>query len=115
MKKRLVLGVGLAMAVLMGGLVFTACDDDEEDTTTSGVLSISPASVTIPAGVNTNLIFVASGGTTPYTWSVSSSIYGTLVASGSQAIYSSTAMAGRNYVTVTDSFTNSITATIDHN
>lgn len=114
MKKSAILGVGLAVAALMVGLVFTACDDDD-DTTTTGSLAISPSSITIAAGATTNLLITTSGGTSPYTWSVSDSQYGTLVASGSQAIYSSTTQAGRNYVTVTDSLTNSATATIDHN
>lgn len=114
MKKRAIFGTGLAIAVAMSCLLITACDDDDDDTT-SGALSISPVSITIPAGVSTNLLITTSGGTSPYTWSVSDSRYGTLVASGSQAIYASTTLAGRNYVTVTDSLTNSATATIDHN
>jgi len=97
-------------------LAFTACENNSDDeTATSGALTLSPTSVVIPAGSTTNLVFTVSGGTSPYVWAVNSSAFGTLVASGSQATYSSTILAGRNYVTVTDSTTNSVSASIDHN
>jgi hypothetical protein len=112
----------MCVAVLLAAtsaLVFMACEsgtsDDTDTTATSGALTISPTSAVIPAGVTTSVVFYVSGGTSPYAWAVNSSSYGTLVASGSQATYSSTLLAGRNYITVTDSSTNSVTATVDHN
>ena len=105
-----VLGTILALG---GGLACNSSDDDEDSVSSNG-LNLSPGSFHVGAGVVTNVLFSASGGTPPYAWSVQTAALGSLVATGDKAIYTCNANAGQNFVTVTDHATNFVSATIVH-
>lgn len=79
--------------------------------TPAATLTVSPSSRTVSAG--TSVSFTASGGTSPYSWSLSSSDYGTLsAASGSSIVFraSTNAVSGNPTVTLTVSDSASATA-----
>ena len=97
-------------------VVFTGCEkDDDDDSASSGGLSITPASASLVATNTSTATFTASGGTPPYTWHLHNSCLGSIVSSGDTAIYTATAGTGTNFVTLTDSATNSVTATVTQN
>ena len=76
--------------------------------------TISPSS----ASCTTNDIkkeFIVTGGTAPYSWKVSDSSRGSLSStSGSTVTYTSAHIAGDNTITVADSSSNSVTATVTY-
>ncbi len=85
------------------------------------VTNTPPAKFTLsPSAANfdTNDItetFTASGGTAPYTWSLLSSSLGSLSSSsGSSVTYTSAHIAGNNVITVKDSSSNSVTASVTY-
>lgn len=111
--KKLSLSIpGLVLAVSIMAIGLAGCGGDSDDDGGSGVVQISPDSLRFAAGV-TNVVFSAAGGTAPYTWTVSDGTLGSVVGANETAIYTSTTNVGRNFVTVTDSQTNSTSATID--
>jgi hypothetical protein len=74
-------------------------------------LVINPTSAALSTNANSQL-FTVSGGTTPYSWSLSSSTLGSLSSSsGSSVTYTSAHIAGANTITVNDASSNSVTAT----
>jgi hypothetical protein len=89
-------------------LVIAGCGSGDD----SSNLAITPASVTVNASSPTNIAFTASGGTLPYTWSVSNSTVGTVVGNESNAVYTPYGVTGLNGVVVTDANTNTVTAYI---
>jgi hypothetical protein len=106
-------------ALMLGGMlgVFNAgCNTDSGNNTTQpeSAITITPTSVTLSATQVSTFEFVASGGTSNYTWSVSTPNFGTIKAApnGISATYQSTATAGVNVIEVTDSSTGAATATV---
>lgn len=95
---------------LVAGAFLTGCEDDSGSGHT---LDIEPVSVTISTVTVTNVLFTASGGEPPYTWTVNDGALGSVVDAGDTAIYTSTATNGQNFVTVTDTESNSVSATIN--
>ena len=76
-------------------------------------LSISPSSASIAPGSSRS--FRASGGTAPYSWSLSTTAYGTLSSSSGASVTfrANTSAAGSVTLTVSDSLSASAEATID--
>jgi hypothetical protein len=107
---RAVLTCAAAALLLAFGMLLTGCEDDSGGTAN---LDIVPASVSFPAGTATNILLTALGGSPPYTWSVNDGALGGVVDAGDTAIYTSTTAAGQNFVTVTDTDSNSVSATIN--
>jgi len=105
---------GSVIAVVFAGLLFMlGCEvDDESSSSSASSLKIAPTSVRFSAASVTNITFTASGGTTSYTWRVSDATLGTVLSSGAYAVYTSKTNSGMNFLTVTDSGTNSVSATI---
>lgn len=95
---------GLTVAAMLGPI---GCEDE-----TTGELDLTPLSVRLRAAPVTNVSFVASGGDMPYTWTVENPSIGSLVSVGETAIYTSSAVTGRNFVTVMDAESNAVSATI---
>ncbi|MGD9781503.1 MAG: hypothetical protein AB7V14_05030 [Kiritimatiellia bacterium] len=92
-------------------------EDTDDDT---AALSISPSSATL-SGVQNTLVFTASGGTSPYSWYVSSTILGTVNSdSGTTVKYTrptnnvSATSAHVNYVHVIDDDDNTVAATVTY-
>lgn len=98
-------------------IVMTGCEDDDEvtpPTSTTGVLSVSPSYASFSASSPTTLVFTASGGSSGgYTWSIDDISLGSITSTLSQAIYTSTTNTGRNFLTLSDSSNQVLTATID--
>jgi len=114
---RKLLFAGISMVVVLGlvamtGIVGCESSDNDNDSVLSTELSIIPSSLTITAATVTNVQLTATGGTSNYTWSVDKPALGSVVSQGGIAIYTSTTNVGVNFVTVTDSATNTISATI---
>lgn len=99
----------LISAVLLSFIGIVGCESDDDD----DGLEISPTSVNITGA--TNVAFSASGGAGPYSWSVDDAALGTVVGADDTAIYSSSGAAGQNFVIVTDSQSNSVSATVTQN
>ena len=87
------------------------------DTYTNGTstVSVSPSSAALSSGANRT--FKASGGNSPYTWSLSTSSYGTLSSSSGSSVTFNASSSGSGSVvlTVTDSVGSSDSATITVN
>ena len=98
--------VTLAFAAGLAG-----CDVGETSTSTSDI-AISPTSAYIGTSTVEVVKFYASGGSSNYSWSVSSSTLGTLYPGGDVALYKSTTTAGTNTITVMDSSSNTASAVI---
>ena len=74
-------------------------------------LTIDPTSASLSTNDITQ-VFTVSGGTSPYSWALSSSSLGSLSSSsGSSVTYTAAHVAGTNTITVKDSSSNSVTAT----
>ena len=95
-----------AVAVLIVG-----CD---LSSTTSDV-TISPSSVLLDAAKVSVVTFTASGGDSNYTWSLENTNLGTIYTAYETALYQNTTNTGINYLTVTDSDSNSAIAAITQN
>ncbi|OGV69883.1 MAG: hypothetical protein A2283_11385 [Lentisphaerae bacterium RIFOXYA12_FULL_48_11] len=113
-KKAFQIALVLALASMIVMVGCESDDDDDSDATAPSGLSISPASATIPALIVSNILFTASNGVGTYSWSVESPALGSLVISGSSAIYTSTTNTGINYIHVVDSSNNTATASVNH-
>lgn len=101
--------LGMTVAVLLVGSV--ACEvTDSNDKESLPV--ISPSSVKVSVTTTNKLVFTAKGGTPAYVWEVSNPALGSLVDAGTTAIYTGLPVSGQNFVTVTDSKSNAVTATI---
>lgn len=85
------------------------CEDSRHST---NPLQLEPLSVNLDASVSTNVLFTASGGVPPYSWAVDDSGLGTIMTVDDTAIYSSAAVTGQNFVTVTDTDEQSVSATV---
>lgn len=101
----------LAVPVVIG--ILAGCEIGDDDDTSSSGLLIVPVSVSFDSSRSTNILFTASGGALPYTWSVANGSLGSIVSSGTTAIYTSTTNAGRNFVTVVDAKSNTVSATVN--
>jgi len=112
-KSAVIITVIFALASM---IVMVGCesDDDDSDSTASSGLTISPDSATIAALTVSNVLFTAGNGEGTYSWIVDSQALGSLVISGNTAIYTSTTNAGLNYIHVTDSSNNTVTASVNH-
>jgi len=100
----------LATMILISGII--GCELKNGDDADGGSLTVTPVSATLNASIVTNVSLVASGGTSPYSWSVEDRSLGTVVSSGSTATYTGYALTGLNFVVVTDASSNSVSATI---
>ena len=76
-------------------------------------LSIDPTRAALNSNDVTQ-VFTASGGTGTYTWTLSSTNYGSLSSSGNQATFTASGVAGSVTVTITDSSGDSASATITY-
>jgi hypothetical protein len=121
--KSLFKSLGLACAIGVAVLCLgNGCESDEDESAddtalptlvSTNDLQISPASVTLSAGLVTNVEFAAFGGTSNYTWSVNDATLGSVATvSNASAIYTSTTNSGVNFVIVTDSDSNAVAATV---
>lgn len=99
-------------AGLLAVALWLGCETEADTEASSSVLAVSPSSATLDASSSTSLVFSVEGGTSPYTWTISDSTLATLVSSGDKAIYTSVATSGVNTVTVSDSASNSVSATV---
>lgn len=82
--------------------------------TPSSTLSISPSSASISQG--SSRTFKANGGAAPYSWSLSSSSYGSLsTSSGASVTFTASTVSGTVTLTVTDGLASSASATITVN
>lgn len=116
-------------AMAMVALFFTACNDDDPDTSeldgyfeshpyvsdprssSAQIVSISPESETVNT-VGARVVFTAGGGNPPYHWDVSNGSLGSISASGSaQGVYKASAI-GANDVIVYDQDGNAALARI---
>jgi len=88
----------LMAGCLLAGLVI-GC---ESTSSSSGTLTITPASVYISAGKVNVVTLIASGGDGNYSWSVSSTNLGAIFAAGTNAVYQSSTNSGVNTVIATD-------------
>ena len=66
-------------------------------------LEIDPSSVQVSAAEVTNVVFTATNGVPPYTWSLINYNWGTLVSSGTVATFTTVAVNGQNSIQVKDS------------
>lgn len=82
---------------------------------TSSSVSISPSSASISKGASRT--FKASGGVSPYSWSLSTSAYGSLSSSSGSSVtfYASSSDSGSVTITVSDSLSSSSSASITVN
>ena len=101
--------LAIALTTLTG---IVGCEDDDDDSSSTADLSIAPKSVKLDATKTNTVSFTASGGASNYSWSVKDSSLGSLAASGSTAVYTSTTNKGNNFVTVEDKSNNVASATI---
>jgi len=110
--KKLLFSMGLCIG-LASMIVFTGCEssDDDNSTAPSG-MTISPSAVTVKTPAITNILFAVSNNMGACAWTIDSAVLGSIVASGSSAIYTSTTNAGINYIHVTDSSNNTVTASV---
>lgn len=65
-------------------------------------LEIDPASVQVSSAEVTNVVFTATNGVPPYTWSLINYNWGTLVSSGTVATFTTVAVNGQNSIQVKD-------------
>jgi len=81
----------------------------------SSSLGITPGAYLLNSGSADSVPFTASGGTSPYSWEVSTDSLGTLSStSGASVEYTSTKVNGKNTITVTDSLSATATATAEY-
>jgi hypothetical protein len=104
-KRLMFFGTVIALPSFM--LLVAGCDSSSD---TSSALAITPPAIIVNAASLTNVSFTASGGTTPYTWSVSNATIGTVAGNESNAVYTPYGVTGLNGVMVTDANTNTVTA-----
>ncbi len=104
------------LAAAIAAVSLTGCDTNSGDnvTTPTTALAISPSTLTLTAGEISTFTFIASGGNSNYTWSVSTDSLGTITptANGNTAVYQSTTNAGVNVIEVTDSTSGAAAATV---
>jgi hypothetical protein len=95
-------------------IVIIGCEssDKNDDGTPLSTMSISPSDVTFKATLVTNVLFTVGNGYGPFSWTMDAPSLGSLVASGESAIYTSTTNTGINYIHVTDSSNNTVTAAV---
>jgi hypothetical protein len=101
----------LVLPVIVG--ILAGCEINDDDDSSSNGLVIVPVSVSFNASSPTNILFTASGGVPPYKWNVADNSLGSIVSSGTTAIYTSSTNAGRNFVTVMDAESNTVSATVN--
>jgi hypothetical protein len=85
------------------------------ETSTTSDVTISPSSVLLDAAKVSVVTFTASGGNSNYTWSLENTTLGTIYTADDTALYQNTTNTGTNYITVTDSSSNSASAVITQN
>jgi len=100
----------LALSSCIVAAIIINCETSSS-TTTSG-LAITPSSAALDAIKVSTVTFTASGGDSNYIWSVGNISMGTLQATGGTALYQSTATAGTNTITVTDTSGDLASATV---
>jgi hypothetical protein len=107
---------GAYTAGATGGVVDTVqLVDSAADMTTAAVtvgagVTVAPATATVVAGGMKT--FVASGGTSPYTWALTTDGSGAMASVTMAGVYTAGATPGTDVVTATDSLGNTGTATI---
>ena len=65
-------------------------------------LEIEPSSVQVNAATVTNVVFTATNGVPPYTWTLINYNWGSLVSSGAVATFTTVAANGQNSIQVKD-------------
>ncbi|MEI7436062.1 MAG: hypothetical protein WCL16_04560 [bacterium] len=90
--------MGLTGLAFVGGLLAFGVSCSEED----GNVVLVPDQVTITGSHATSVVFTVAGGVEPYEWNIASTANGSLVVNGNQAIYTSVAGNGANFITVVD-------------
>ena len=93
-------------------MLFLGCESNDDNSSSSTTLAISPASIQFSAAQVTTVTFEVSGGTPAYSWSVNNTNLGWIVSSGDTAIYTSRTNAGQNFVVAQDANSNVISATV---
>ncbi len=119
---------GVAAAVVLAAFGPCGCNNDDPNTsdldnyfeshplvndprtTTSGGVSISPASAQVNT-VGGTAVFSATGGHSPYSWDVANGSFGRVSGNGAQGVYTALAV-GNNNVIVHDADMNAAVASI---
>ena len=92
------------------GSIFAKATTSPATSNATKELSISPTSASLNSNKVTQ-VFTASGGAGSFTWTLSSTNYGSLSSSGNQATFTASGDAGTTTITVTDTNGASATAT----
>jgi hypothetical protein len=98
---------GLYTAGATGGVVDqvevtdSAANTATASVTVTGSVQVLPSAATVAAGATQ--MFLASGGTAPYTWAITTNGSGAMASITSAGLYTAGAMAGMDVVTATDS------------
>lgn len=95
------------------GSIFAQATTAPATSNASTRLSIDPTRAALNSDDVTQ-VFTASGGTGSYTWTLSSTNYGSLSSSGNQATFTASGEAGTVTVTITDSGGDSASATVTY-
>lgn len=107
----------LMLAALLALVAGCELNDDTGSDDGSNHVTLIPESMTLDSDATSTAVFTASGGTPPYTWTLSDTngTMGALSAQDDMAVYTPTAAAGGVYVTVQDAAGESATAAIVQN
>jgi len=101
-------------AFVLSGCETSSTDTGDVTPATSSTVTVVPTSIELSTATITSTKFTARGGDSNYTWSISDTNLGTLYTStGATAIYQNTTNAGANVLLVTDTTSNSASATIE--
>ena len=90
-------------------IAMIGCENGSSEKLATGaglVVTIRPETANLRAGTIRTVTFVARGGNSNYTWSVSDTTLGTITATGDSALYQSTLLVGTNYVIASDTLAN---------
>ena len=95
------MGAWCLAAVVSAGTVLlagTGCSLNDG----GNALEIDPSSVQVSAATVTNVVFTATNGVPPYTWTLINYNWGSLVSSGAVATFTTVAVNGQNSIQVKD-------------
>ena len=106
MAKALREGIFRVIATCFIALFFVGCEAP------SSTVTITPESVFLSTGKVTTVSFTVSGGNGNYVWTMSNGSLGVLSTANGAAMYQNNSLQGTNVITVSDTASNSATATI---